>query len=458
MININPSSFRDPSGFVFESDGEIYRQINKIYQIDYDFLMSSGIYDELVDNHFLIKHEEVSLPILKPVIAYKILKVQKIEFISYPYEWSFSQLKDAALLTLHIQFLALKKGMILKDASAYNVQFFKGNPIFIDTLSFSKYEEGSIWEGYKQFCQHFLAPLALMSFSDIRLSKILTNFIDGIPLDLASKLLPFKTWFNYGLLTHIHIHSYAQKNIIKNVSNGIDTKKINKLGLVGLIENLENTIKKLNWNIKEKDWVNYYQSTNYSENSFENKKESVKSLINKISPKSILDLGANKGVFSRLAKGLEDCYVISIDNEPGAVEANYLETKRAHEKNLLPLVIDLVNPSSDIGWNNKERTKFLDRGSFDLVLALALIHHLAISNNIPLTMISDVLCKLGKFLIIEFIPKEDSQTQKLLNSRSDIFSDYSITKFKQIFSKDFYLIDEILIQNTTRTIFLFERK
>ena len=458
MISQNPSSFRDPSGFVFESNGEIFRQINKIYQDDFDFFISSGLYEELNRKNFLINHEEVFSPILIPETAYKILKVQRIEFISYPYEWSFSQLKDAALLTLNVLLIALKKGMILKDASAYNVQFFEGKPIFIDTLSFTKYQEGSIWEGYKQFCQHFLAPLALMSSKDIRLNKLLINFIDGIPLDLASKLLPFKTWFNYGLLTHIHIHSYAQKNIIKSVSNGIDTKKINKLGLVGLIENLENTIKKLNWNIKEKDWVNYYQSTNYSENSFENKKESVKSLINKISPKSILDLGANKGVFSRLAKGLEDCHVISIDNDPGAVEANYLETKRAHEKNLLPLVIDLVNPSSDIGWNNKERTKFLDRGSFDLVLALALIHHLAISNNIPLTMISDVLCKLGKFLIIEFIPKEDTQTQKLLNSRSDIFSDYSITKFKQIFSKDFYLIDEILIQNTTRTIFLFERK
>ena len=458
MINQNPSSFRDPSGFIFESNGEIFRQINKIYQEDYDYFISSGLYDELIGKNLLIKHVEVSSPIQKPETAYKILKVQRIEFISYPYEWSFSQLKDAALLTLNVLLIALKKGMILKDSSAYNVQFFEGKPIFIDTLSFTKYQEGSIWEGYKQFCQHFLAPLALMSFSDTRLSKILTNFIDGIPLDLARKLLPIRTWFNYGLLTHIHMHSYAITNINKNIHSEKDSKKVNKLSLIGLIENLENTIKNINWNIKEKDWVNYYQSTNYSENSFENKKEIVKSIINKISPRSILDLGANNGVFSRLANGLEDCYVISIDNDPGAVEVNYLETNRAHEKNLLPLVIDLVNPSSGIGWNNKERTKFLDRGSFDLVLALALIHHLAITNNIPLTMISDVLSKLGKFLIIEFIPKEDTQTQKLLNSRSDIFSDYSITNFRHIFQEDFLLLEEIQIRNSLRTLFLLERK
>jgi SAM-dependent methyltransferase len=458
LINPNPSSFRDPSGFIFESDGEIYRQVNKIYQNDFDLLISSGLYDELVNNHLLVKHEEVNSPILKPEIAYKIIKIERIKFISYPYEWSFSQLKDAALLTLHILLLAINKGMILKDASAYNVQFHEGKPIFIDTLSFAKYEEGSPWQGYKQFCQHFLAPLALMSFKDTRLRFLLSNFIDGVPLDLASKLLPKKTRFNYGLLTHIHIHALAQTKIINSSSEKRDSRKVNILGLIGLIENLENTIKKLNCTIKEKDWVNYYQSTNYSEHSFEFKKDTVKKLIKKVSPKSILDLGANTGVFSRLGIGSDGCKIISIDNDAGAVEINYLETKSAFEKDILPLVVDIMNPSPGIGWNNNERMKFSDRGSFDLVLALALVHHLSISNNIPFSMVSEVLSKLGKFLIIEFIPKDDSQIQKLLNSRDDIFSDYSITNFKEIFSKDFFLIDEIQIDDSLRTLFLFERK
>ncbi len=458
MINLNPSSFRDPSGFIFESDGEIYRQVNQVYQNDYDLLISSGLYDELVRNHSLVKHEEVNSPILKPEIAYKIIKIERIKFISYPYEWSFSQLKDAALLTLHTLLLAIKKGMILKDASAYNIQFHEGKPIFIDTLSFAKYEEGSAWQGYKQFCQHFLAPLALMSFKDARLSKLLINFIDGVPLDLASKLLPKRTWFNYGLLTHIHMHAFAQSNINTSVKEKRESRKINILGLIGLIENLENTIKKINWTIKEKDWVNYYQSTNYSENAFEHKKETVKKLINKASPKSILDLGANTGVFSRLGIGLDGCKIISVDNDAGAVEVNYLETKNANEKDVLPLVVDIVNPSPGIGWDNNERMKFSDRSSFDLVLALALVHHLSISNNIPFSMVSEVLSKLGKFLIIEFIPKDDSQIQKMLNSRHDIFSDYSITNFKEIFSKDFFLIDEIKIEDSLRTLFLFERK
>lgn len=254
------------------------------------------------------------------------------------------------------------------------------------------------------------------------------------------------------------MHAFAQSNINTSVKEKRESRKINILGLIGLIENLENTIKKINWTIKEKDWVNYYQSTNYSENAFEHKKETVKKLINKASPKSILDLGANTGVFSRLGIGLDGCKIISVDNDAGAVEVNYLETKNANEKDVLPLVVDIVNPSPGIGWDNNERMKFSDRSSFDLVLALALVHHLSISNNIPFSMVSEVLSKLGKFLIIEFIPKDDSQIQKMLNSRHDIFSDYSITNFKEIFSKDFFLIDEIKIEDSLRTLFLFERK
>ena len=171
------SSFRDPSGFLFVNEGNLYRQINKSYQNEFDKIMDSGLYDELVEKELLIPHEESSTESPQSEKCYKIIKPKLIDFISYPYEWSFSQLKDAALITLKIQKIALEYGLTLKDCSAYNVQFFNGKPIFIDTLSFEIYQEGQFWKGYRQFCQHFLSPLALMSHKDIRLNQLLKIFL-----------------------------------------------------------------------------------------------------------------------------------------------------------------------------------------------------------------------------------------------------------------------------------------
>lgn len=185
-----PGSFRDPSGFVFWRDGVIYRQVNAIYKEDYDHLMSSGLYKALVDAGLLIPHEEVGAEPAVSDGAYKIIRPELVTFVSYPYEWSFSQLKDAALTTLRVQHESMDFGMTLKDCSAYNVQFKDGKPVFIDTLSFERYREGTPWAPYRQFCQHFLAPLALMSHRDVRLSQLLRIHVDGVPLDLASSLLP----------------------------------------------------------------------------------------------------------------------------------------------------------------------------------------------------------------------------------------------------------------------------
>ena len=189
-------SFRDPSGFLFSQDGLIYRQINNCYKENYDYLINSGLYKDLLNSGLLISHKEVGSAYARSNDAYKIIRPEPLVFISYPYEWCFSQLRDAALLTLKIQKKSLQHGMSLKDCSAYNIQFKKSKPIFIDTLSFEKYEADRPWVAYKQFCQHFLVPLALMVYKDIRLSQLFRIYIDGIPLDLAIKLLPFYSYFN----------------------------------------------------------------------------------------------------------------------------------------------------------------------------------------------------------------------------------------------------------------------
>jgi len=454
-----PSSFRDPSGFLYQQDGLLLRQVNQAYREDYDRLMGSGLYQKLANQGSLVQHSEVAQAPAVAELAYKVIQPERVAFISYPYEWSFSQLKDAALLTLHIQREALKAGMTLKDASAYNIQFHQGRPILIDTLSFARYEEGTPWVAYRQFCQHFLAPLALMSLVDIRLSKLLQIHLDGIPLDLASKLLPWSTRLNFGLQVHIHVHALAQQRYAgQAVKGGKSQAKMSRNAMTGLLDSLENVVKKLAWRPRGTDWVDYYSATNYSDAAFDAKKQIVGQLLHQVAPRTMWDLGANTGVFSRLAEDIPGCQVISTDIDPGAIEVNYLEGKKSSCRNVLPLILDLTNPSPGIGWGNAERAAFLPRGPVDVVMALALIHHLAISNNVPLDDVSRLLATLGRQVIIEFVPKGDSQVDRLLASRDDIFPNYTLEGFLRAFSSDFVVQEQVPIAGTSRTIFLLARK
>ncbi|HSI90502.1 MAG TPA: hypothetical protein VK927_05260, partial [Adhaeribacter sp.] len=425
----DPASFRDPSGFIFYRNGQLFRQVNSVYRLHYDHLLASGLYQELVKQGLLIPHREVTEPAAIPETACKILEPEIIPFISYPYEWSFSQLKAAALLTLKVQKIALQHGMVLKDASAYNVQFRNGDPVFIDTLSFEIYETGKPWVAYRQFCQHFLAPLALMHYTDIRLSSLLKTYLDGIPLDLASKLLPAKTWLQFSLLSHIHLHAKSQQKYARQTTSAKNVK-LPANGLKHLIMNLEATAESLNWQPKGTEWAEYYNETNYQGSSFASKKRLVRLITGQLKPQTVWDLGANKGEFSQLAAE-KASLVIAFDSDPAAVEKHCRENR---QRNVLPLLLDLTNPSPAIGWENRERMSLQQRGPADLALALALIHHLVISNNLPLHRIAAYLATICRQLLIEFVPKTDSQVQKLLATRPDIFPDYDQPTFEAIFS------------------------
>lgn len=458
------ASFRDPSGFVFSHDSKIFRQVNQVYREEFDQFISSGLYGRLVKDGQLVPHQEVNETPPLPELAYKVIEPKKISFISYPYEWSFSQLKDAALLTLAIEKQALAFGMTLKDASAYNIQFSQAAPIFIDTLSFATYNEGRPWVAYRQFCQHFLAPLALMSKIDLQLEKLLVNYIDGIPLDLCSKLLPRSTRYDPGLLMHIHLHAQAQARANTTAAAGetaIPTTRaprVSKNGLLGLLDSLESVIRHLNCKMDHKFWADYYANTNYSTDAFDEKKTLVFNILTDLKPGSVFDLGANTGIFSLEAAKVPGCQVISSDIDPEAVELNYQQLKQNKVKNVLPLVIDLTNPSPAIGWDNTERTSFLTRGKADVVMALALIHHLAIANNLPLSAIAATFAKLGTYLLLEFVPKEDSQVKRLLSSRDDIFPDYTLEGVKTAFSTCYELVREYPITGSQRTLLFFKSK
>jgi len=448
------SSFRDRSGFLFYHENEIYRIIDYSYKEQYEKLIKSELYKKLTEKNLIIPHSEVkNLDI--DYDYYKIIKPEKIPFISYPYEWSFSQLKDAALLTLRIQRAAMKYGMTLKDGSAFNIQFLNGYPILIDTLSFEIYNDGQIWKPYKQFCQHFLAPLALMSKKDIRLNLLSKTFIDGIPIDLTAKLLPKTTFGNFGLMAHIHAHAKSQKHY-KDKDAKIKQKTLSKRSFEGLIENLKSSVEKMTWKEDNTEWGDYYSDTNYTEKSFEEKKQFISSILEQVKPKLVWDMGANTGVFSRLASN-KGIYTISFDIDPLAVEKNYLSSSQNSDQNILPLILDLTNPSSNIGWNNDERMSIIQRGPADMVFALALVHHLAISNNVPLNKLAEFFSHISKFLIIEFVPKSDSQVKRLLLTRDDIFEDYDEKTFELEFSKFFKIINSKKILDSERTVYVMKK-
>jgi ribosomal protein L11 methylase PrmA len=259
----------------------------------------------------------------------------------------------------------------------------------------------------------------------------------------------------FSLFAHIHAHAKSQKHY---ESKEIKVKNYNlsRRSFIGIIESLHSTIKKQNWHTEKTEWGNYYSDTNYSESSFEQKKKIISLLLERINPKSLWDIGSNTGVFSRISskKGIQ---TVSFDVDPVAVEKNFIECIEKKDMNLLPLLIDLTNPSPDIGWHNQERTSFIKRGPADVILALALIHHLAISNNVPLDMIAEFFAKNCNHLIIEFVPKEDSQVKRLLATREDVFTDYTQDNFEVQFKKVFTIQEKIKIDNSMRTIYYMQK-
>lgn len=487
---MNNTSFRDNSGFVFKHNGEIYRQINTVYKDEYDKFISCGLYEELIKKEMLIPHKEVSLPDINNEKLYKCIKPEQIDYISYPYEWCFSELKEAALLTLNIQKTALKYNMSLKDASAFNIQFKEGKPIFIDTLSFETYKENQPWIAYGQFCRHFLAPLALMSYKDISLNKLLITNIDGIPIELCCKLLPLRAKLKPTIFFHIVLHAISiKKNEIKghktNMNRGwgrffaqnrlkntclenIDNEspcqeklnpKFSKLAMTGLIDSLEDCIKDLKLPELKTEWGDYYTNTNYSKDAFTQKGDIITEFIKKLQPETVCDLGANRGDFSRtVINACPQTRCLSFDIDPAAVEENYKLVKQNREARILPLTLDLTNPTPAIGFANKERCSFTERFTCDTVLALALIHHLAISNNLPFSNIAKYFSTIGKNLIIEFVPKDDSKVQILLSTREDIFQNYTEECFENEFSNYYTIIEKRAITGSKRTIYLMERR
>ena len=444
---------------MFWRAGRPYRQIQSRFATEWDAFAGSPLERRLIERGRLLPYEPAPLELAQGAGAHAVIAPERIDFVSYPYEWAFGELKDAALLTLDAELDALADGWTLRDASAFNVQFRDGRPVLIDSLSFEPHEEGVPWVAYRQFCEHFLAPLALMARVDVRFGNLLRTEIDGIPLDLAARLLPSRTRLNFGLLSHVHLHARSQRRHAGNEDEGEAARgaRIARSRLIGLIGNLRSTVKGLDWTPAGTEWSDYADHTSYGDAATASKAGLVEAFVREVPGARAWDLGANTGRYSRIAADAGK-RVLAFDIDPAAAEQHYRALKGEGRTDILPLVQDVANPSPGLGWAGRERRSLLERADPDVILALALVHHLAISRNVPLPMLLGLFADLAPWAVVEFVPREDPMVRRLLAARRDVFDDYTIDGFRAAAAGRFEVVREEPIAESPRTLFLLRRR
>lgn len=454
MNEANYISYKDPSAQVVLINGEYYRYIYVRYKEEYDHLMQSGLYRELTNKNLLLAHKEIKIDQNSKI--YKILSPDQIYFKAYPFEWSYSQWKKAIIAFLDINIIAVEYGMILKDATPFNFYFQSGEPIMFDTTSFSFFHNNDKWLAYKQFCEEFLSPFALMHYGGQNWSKMSISHLHGFPLEFVSYTLPIKSWLNFTCLINIHIHAKFINNIQQkqNSNNsGFSQEKIKFT--FSLIKNNISTWKVYNF---KSNWVGYYENSIESNIYLQKKEDIVRIWIKQIGPFCVIDLGANTGKFSFIAA--EYCtHVIAIESDGKCVEKIGNKIIENKIKNIDTLVCDLAEMTPDLGILNKEYKSLYHRTKSDFVLGLALIHHLCIGKNISLKLVANLFSEFTtNYAIVEFITKDDKRVIDLIKGREDLFDNYNEETFYKEFSEYFDLIKVEEIMPSMRKLFLWKKK
>lgn len=448
----HPSSYRDPSGFLFYREDTLYRQVNRIYGETFEQFHRAGLSQHLVAKGMLTPYEVLNQNLTGSEDWFLTLKPEALPFIFYPYEWCFDMLKDAALVTLEAALEAIKFNMLLKDASAYNLQWHRGCMQFIDTLSFEPYDEKKPWIAYRQFCEHFLAPLALMHYLKEPLQPLQLSYPNGLPLGLTKKMLPAKSRWNLHVYLHLHLQA---KLSTKSPSGREKQAPFSKTKLLQLLKSLHQTVGSFSLDQPSGVWSDYYREAHQREDYVQQKKSLIAGWLPGLGAQTAIDAGANEGEFSLLLAA-NNITTISADFDHYSVNRFYKKIKQQGFQNLYPVILDLSNPSPAIGVNNEERDSFLQRTHCDLVLALAVIHHLAIGKNIGFDKIAQLFATLGKTLIIEFVPKDDEKIRLMLQNKPDVYQWYTKENFLNSFLAFYKLLSEKEISNSGRTLYLFQ--
>lgn len=463
----NPGSFRDPAGYVFDDGEAIWRSINADALARFQSLWGCGVVQKLVDRGLIIQAEFVSpdaealekLRGPRGELPVGLLRHPRVPFFSYPYEWCFSQLKDAALAHLDLQIAALELDVSLVDATPYNMQPVDGRMCHVDILSLRPYSDGEMWAGYNQFCRLFLLPLLIEAWSGVPFQPLLRGSLDGIPLGDAARLLPAsKRWLTLNGILHVSLHAQQERAHARNRTREIKTPpKMPRTRYAAMLNELRNWVSGLRSSRTPSFWHDYAVANTYRDTDRRIKREFIGRFVHENQPKTIWDLGGNSGDYSVTALDAGVKHAVVLDSDLDALEIAYKTSQTTHP-NLLPLVMDCSDPSPARGWNQQERAGLLERRHADAVLALALVHHLVIGRNVPLRSFVEWLMSLAPCGVVEFVPKQDPMVARMLSIREDVFVDYDEQHFIDYLTAAAEIQHTEGLTNGGRTIIAYRRR
>lgn len=454
-------SFRDRRGRISYIGDRVLRTVMPIAADDFEFVRATGLVDELCAAGKLIGETEVDKNVLgeEGAAASRVIEHPRLPFISYPYEWTFSALKAAAILHLDIQQAALRKNVTLSDASAYNVQFQGSEPIFIDSLSFRRYHDGEYWAGHRQFCEQFVNPLLLRCKAGIPHNAWYRGALEGIPAEELARVLPWTSRLSWNTLTNVHMQARLQRvgtsaEAIKRAA----ARKLPRIGFEQMLHSLRKWVARMQLpGSAETVWEHYAGDNSYANEEAANKRRFVAEFSAAVKPGLLFDIGCNTGDYSQAALENGTELVVGFDFDHGALEAAFARARSA-SLNFLPLQLDAANPSPDQGWLQAERQGLNSRARGDGVIALALIHHLAIAKNLPLQQVIEWLTAMAPQGVLEFVPKSDDMVQRLLQLREDLFDDYDQETFESHLNACCRIVKSETVSSGGRTVYWFDRR
>jgi hypothetical protein len=455
---VEPGSFRDRTATVFYQQGEVFRGLTERALGHWEALSATDFYRRFVSSGGLVDTERVSPVSVHPSVGDRwraVLKHERVPFVSYPYEWPFGMLKDAALLHVDLLLAALDEGMTLKDASPYNIQWKGTVPVFVDVASFERRQSGEPWVGYRQFCELFLYPLLLLAYRDVPYHPWLRGSLEGIDAATCWRLMSPRDVLHGGVLTHVYLQARAQaawRTTTRDVRADLRAAGFSTAVIKHNAARLGTLIAGLNWTPKPSTWSEYGTCTHYAPDDDLRKSDFVRACVRSRDWGLVWDLGANTGKFSRIAAERARC-VVAIDADHQAVNRLYQQLKAEGSRTILPLVGNVADPSPGLGWRNRERKPWVDRGRPDLVLCLALLHHLALTANIPVPELLEWLAGLGADLIVEFVSREDPMVAALLRNKDDLYTDYTLPAFERELARRFVVHERMPLASGTRLLY-----
>ena len=464
-------SFRDREGRVFYSEGRVFRALSPMAEAEWQALEKTSFFERLSAEGKLIstRPADWSLNELAEVGGFSdrwstALEHDRLPFISYPYEWTFHMLKDAALLQLELLEAALAEDMILKDATPYNIQWRGSRPVFIDVPSFERWRQGEPWIGYQQFCRLFLFPLMMTAYRGLPFAPWLRGAIDGLTPQQFNDLLSWRDLLRPGVLVDVVLHAKLQSDgsggrraqTQDKTTDDLKRAGFGKPMILNNVRRLRKVVGKLRWREQRSEWSDYATDNSYDDQNREIKKTFVNQSMAGHKWRLTWDIGCNTGDFSRLAAAHCE-WVVAFDADHLAVDRLYLDLKSHHSAeaptNILPLVNNLADPSPSLGWRHGERKALSERDRPDFILCLAVLHHLVISANLPLPEVIEYFAQFGAHMVIEFVTKGDPMVQKLLSHRHDIFHDYELEVFEASLARHFEVLKKVVYHDETRLLY-----